>query len=123
MELKYRIFADLDRLAPPGAILATNTSAISITAIAARTAAATRKPASYPAWLVPIMPMTIGPEAPAIRREQLRRYLDERIGHARLLLVAEAAGYQGAKFSGIAMTSSPGATPSGRIGRARHTWC
>jgi hypothetical protein len=46
-----------------------------------------------------------GPEAPAIRREHLRRYLAERIGHARLLLVAEAAGYQGAKFSGIAMTS------------------
>ena len=47
----------------------------------------------------------IGPEAPAIRREQLRRYLAERIGRARVLLVAEAAGYQGAKFSGIAMTS------------------
>ncbi len=46
-----------------------------------------------------------GPEAPAIRRDQLRRYLSERIGRARLLLVAEAAGYQGAKFSGIAMTS------------------
>jgi hypothetical protein len=47
----------------------------------------------------------IGPGAPAIRREQLRRYLAERVGRARLLLVAEAAGYQGAKFSGIAMTS------------------
>ncbi len=47
----------------------------------------------------------LGPEAPAIRRDQLRRYLSERIGRARLLLVAEAAGYQGAKFSGIAMTS------------------
>jgi hypothetical protein len=46
-----------------------------------------------------------GPQAPAIRRDQLRRYLHERIGRARLLLVAEAAGYQGAKFSGIAMTS------------------
>jgi hypothetical protein len=46
-----------------------------------------------------------GTEAPAIRRDQLGRYLAERIGRARLLLVAEAAGYQGAKFSGIAMTS------------------
>ena len=36
-DLKYRIFEDLDRLAAPGAILATNTSSISITAIAART--------------------------------------------------------------------------------------
>jgi 3-hydroxybutyryl-CoA dehydrogenase len=35
--LKYRIFADLDRLTPPDAILASNTSSISITAIAAQT--------------------------------------------------------------------------------------
>ena len=37
VDLKYRIFEELDRIAPPGAILATNTSSISITAIAART--------------------------------------------------------------------------------------
>jgi 3-hydroxybutyryl-CoA dehydrogenase len=37
VDLKFRIFEDLDRIAPPGAILATNTSSISITAIAART--------------------------------------------------------------------------------------
>ena len=36
-ELKFRLFADLDRLAKPGTILATNTSSISITAIAAQT--------------------------------------------------------------------------------------
>lgn len=36
-ELKGRIFADLDGMAPPNAILASNTSSISITAIAART--------------------------------------------------------------------------------------
>ena len=36
-DLKYRLFEDLDRLAAPGAILATNTSSISITAIAGRT--------------------------------------------------------------------------------------
>lgn len=43
--------------------------------------------------------------APEIRRRQLAAYLAERASRARLLLVAEAAGYQGAKFSGIAMTS------------------
>jgi len=37
VELKYRIFGDMDRLASPEAILATNTSSISITDIAART--------------------------------------------------------------------------------------
>jgi 3-hydroxybutyryl-CoA dehydrogenase len=36
-ELKYRIFAELDRLVAPGAILASNTSSISITEIGSRT--------------------------------------------------------------------------------------
>jgi 3-hydroxybutyryl-CoA dehydrogenase len=36
-DLKFKIFADLDRLAPAGALLATNTSSISITEIAAQT--------------------------------------------------------------------------------------
>lgn len=40
-DLKLKIFADLDRLAPESAILATNTSSISIT----RIAAATKRPA------------------------------------------------------------------------------
>ena len=35
--LKFRIFSDLDKIAPAGAILATNTSSISITEIAAHT--------------------------------------------------------------------------------------
>ena len=37
MDLKFRIFGDLDTHAPAGAILASNTSSISITEIAART--------------------------------------------------------------------------------------
>lgn len=37
VELKFKIFADLDRIARPDAILATNTSSISITEIARRT--------------------------------------------------------------------------------------
>ena len=40
-DVKFRIFRDLDRLAPPTAILASNTSSISITTIAAQT----RRPA------------------------------------------------------------------------------
>jgi len=36
-EIKFKIFRDLDRLAPPGTILASNTSSISITTIAAQT--------------------------------------------------------------------------------------
>lgn len=47
----------------------------------------------------------IGPEAPEIRASNLELYLAARLGQARLLLVAEAPGFRGAKFSGIAMTS------------------
>jgi len=36
VDLKHKIFADIDRLAPAGAILATNTSSISITEIAGK---------------------------------------------------------------------------------------
>lgn len=46
----------------------------------------------------------IGPEAPAIRSQQLVQYLQRRLASARFLCVAEAAGYQGCRFTGIAIT-------------------
>ncbi|PYI59889.1 MAG: hypothetical protein DMC60_09160, partial [Verrucomicrobia bacterium] len=47
----------------------------------------------------------IGPDAPAIRRKQLRAYLQKRVGKANIALIAEAVGYRGGHFSGIPMTS------------------
>lgn len=40
----------------------------------------------------------------SIRQKQLTDYLTRRIGRAKILLIAEACGYQGGHFSGIAMT-------------------
>lgn len=45
------------------------------------------------------------PNAPEIRRQQLELYLSERQHRAKYLFIAEALGYQGGHFTGIAMTS------------------
>jgi hypothetical protein len=45
------------------------------------------------------------PAAPQHRLSHLTRYLEERRNRAHWILIAEAPGYQGAKFSGCAMTS------------------
>lgn len=47
----------------------------------------------------------VGPNAPAIRRNQLRAYLRKRLCTAQLAVIGEAVGYRGGHFSGIPMTS------------------
>src|SRR2546429_4340891 len=47
----------------------------------------------------------IGPNAPRVRRKQLRAYLRKRLGKTQLVFIGEALGYRGGHFSGIPMTS------------------
>src|SRR5439155_18384334 len=47
----------------------------------------------------------VGPNAPAIRRNQLRAYLQKRFRKAHIAVIGEAFGYRGGHFSGIPMTS------------------
>jgi len=47
----------------------------------------------------------IGRIAPIVRRQQLRAYVQERLGRAKLVVIGEALGYRGGHFSGIPMTS------------------
>jgi uracil-DNA glycosylase len=45
------------------------------------------------------------PDAPALRRANATAYLNARVGRAPLLLVGEAMGYAGGRFTGIAFTA------------------
>ncbi len=47
----------------------------------------------------------VGPNAPAIRRNQLGAYLQKRFRKAHIAVIGEAVGYRGGHFSGIPMTS------------------
>jgi 3-hydroxybutyryl-CoA dehydrogenase len=56
-EVKFKIFRELDRLAPAGTILASNTSSISITAIAGQTKRAAQVVGMHFMNPVPVMPL------------------------------------------------------------------
>jgi len=55
-------------------------------------------------WWDYAVALDISPNAPAIRRQQLADYFQPRLGHSPYIIVAEAVGYQGGRFSGIAIT-------------------
>ena len=47
----------------------------------------------------------ISPDAPAIRLKQAEQFLESRVPNAKYLLIAEAVGYQGARFTGVPLIS------------------
>lgn len=63
------------------------------------------EPAVFNPWFEYDPEYDASQQAPEIRRLQLRQYLAERFRSAEFLLIAEALGYQGGHFTGIAMTS------------------
>lgn len=62
------------------------------------------------------------PGAAAIRAANLEAYLRDRLPHCRLLLVGEAPGYQGCRFSGIAFTSERTLLPASRTSVRPEGW-
>lgn len=75
-ELKFRLFAEADRLAPAAAILASNTSSISITALAARTTRPERVIGMHFMNPVPVMPLVEVIRGLATSDETAARVLD-----------------------------------------------
>lgn len=63
------------------------------------------RPGIFNPWLEVDLDYDASKKSPDIRAENLVRYLAERVGVAENALIAEAPGYQGCHFSGIAMTS------------------
>ena len=74
--LKYRIFTDLDRVAKPDAILATNTSSISITEIARRTSRPDKVIGMHFMNPVPVMKLVEIIRGLATSDETTRRVMD-----------------------------------------------
>jgi 3-hydroxybutyryl-CoA dehydrogenase len=75
-ELKFKIFNDIDRLAPAGAILASNTSSISITEIAGRTQRPERVIGMHFMNPVPVMQLVEVIRGLATSEETTRRTVD-----------------------------------------------
>jgi 3-hydroxybutyryl-CoA dehydrogenase len=76
IDLKFRIFSDLDRLAAPGTILASNTSSISITRIGAQTKRPKRVIGMHFMNPVPVMQLVEVIRGLATSDETTRRVMD-----------------------------------------------
>src|SRR5881296_3117464 len=75
-DVKFRIFRDLDRLAPPAAILASNTSSISITTLAAQTKRPSQVIGMHFMNPVPVMPLVEVIRGLETRDEAVRKIVE-----------------------------------------------
>lgn len=95
LELKRRVFAELDELAPPHAVLATNSSMI----VSSKIADATKRPAQVcnlhffnPALVMRLVEVVQGPHV-AEETAQLSMRLCEKIGKTPILIKKEVRGF------------------------------
>lgn len=65
----------------------------------------TPKGAFFNPWFDTDLKHDLSDNGPNIRKKQLKHYLQERLDTAKYLFIAEALGYQGGHFTGLAMTS------------------
>jgi 3-hydroxyacyl-CoA dehydrogenase len=95
LEAKHAIFARLDQLAPPKAILASSTSALDMTAIADGLAAAPRCVVAHPVnppHVVPVVEVVGGARTDPLVLRRAVRFL-ERVGQTPVLLQRYVPGF------------------------------
>jgi 3-hydroxybutyryl-CoA dehydrogenase len=97
LELKQEIFQDLDSLSPPDAILATNTSVISITQIAQKSKQRSRIVGTHfwnPPYLIPLVEVVRGDETAAEVVEKTYALL-QRVGKHPVRVHKDVPGFVG----------------------------
>jgi len=97
LSVKKKLFADFDRFCPKGAVLASNTSGLSITKIASATKRKTRVAGMHfwnPPHLIPLVEVTKGKETSSATAKLLMD-LARRIGKRPILVKHDVPGFVG----------------------------
>ncbi len=100
LALKQEVFRELDRLAPPDTLLASNTTALSVTAIARDCAHPERVLSAHyylPAHLVPLVDVIPGEKTSPGALETVRRFLEE-LGKSPVVFARDVPGSVGPRL-------------------------